>query len=77
MGSQMLAGNNEASKWIGFFDKNILGFESPFRERILGTPTLAPTEMRLLDDSICAAENCTKTKANKTNKGFFIMLRFR
>ena len=29
MGSQMLAGNNQASKWIGFFDKNIHQVDFP------------------------------------------------
>ena len=30
MGSQMLAGNNQASKWIGFFDKNIHQVDFPY-----------------------------------------------
>ena len=30
MGSQMLAGKNEASKWIGFFDKNIYQIDFPY-----------------------------------------------
>jgi len=30
MGSQMLAGNNHASKWIGFFDKNIHQIDFPY-----------------------------------------------
>ena len=30
MGSQMLAGNNQASKWIGFFDKNIHQIDFPY-----------------------------------------------